>query len=180
MRFLRRRAARLTLFVLILLVVQTLAGGWWNYHEAWEQTYALCRPDGKLEPGQHPGLAVLDFTETVHARYGGLIIVCRYQALVPASLVRTNEQRDPALGTALAPEVDKALAELFGKEWLSRSILISGIIQRIGPTEETSPKVGAAFRVPLAVAVCALIAYTVLSLLVWSFVWVIRGPRRTT
>ena len=180
MRFLRRRAARLTLFVLVLLAAQTLAGGWWNYHEAWEQTYALCRPGGKLEPGQHPGLAVLDFTETVHARYGGLTIVCRYQALVPASLVRTNEQRDPSLGTALAPEVAKALTELFGKDWLSRSTLISGIIQRIGPTEETSPKVRAAFRVPLALAVYALIAYTVLFLVVWSFVWVIRGPRRTT
>jgi len=63
---------------------------------------------------------------------------------------------------------------------LSQSILISGIIQRIGPTEETSPKVRAAFRVPLAVAVCALIAYAMLFLLVWSFVWLIRGPRRTT
>ena len=180
MTFLRRRAARLTLLVLILLGVQTLAGGWWNYHEAWEQTYALCRPEGKVEPGQHPGLAVLDFTETVHARYGSLTIVCRYQALVPASLVRSNEQRDPSLGTALVPEVDKALTELFGKDWLSRSILISGIIQRIGPTEETSPKMPAAFRVPLAVGVCALIAYIVLFVLVWSFVWLIRGPRRTT
>ena len=162
---LQRRAVRLTIFVLVLIAVPTLAGGALNHYSARQTVYGECPVEGALDPLKYPGLVRLEFLGGSPSGYSQ--VRCSYSALVPKGIA------DKAVGAQFPPDVVAVLDALD-----YRHIGVAGLVARDGPASTSMPALTDSFAVPLILGGLALGLYAALFLLVWGLVWVWRGGRR--